>query len=370
MIPVVSSGSAVPAKSARMVLVFLYVSAAVAPCQDIDLPIMLPYDRELYEHWTDADGDCLDTRQEVLIAESQSPPKLDSTGCRVLEGLWFDPYTGQQVTDPSRLEIDHLIPLAEAHRSGAASWTPEERRRFANDLSRPDSLIAVMAASNRSKGDRDPAVWLPPNESYRCQYVRHWVIAKATWGLEMDPEEREAVRNVLWKCGGVRVRHPSGGQMGLEPESGRDHDDGARSEEPEESTPAGSDEQGEVTGFESRTGKPIQTADTGSPESDGGEAGSERTPELQRAYCEQLVREPCIDVNAANLGTLRCANGVGPVKAQAIIDYRTSNGLFQDLEDLDDVPGIGPATVTSIRLAGFCVRLEDVAEPPEPTGAP
>ena len=75
-------------------------------------------------------------------------------------------------------------------------------------------------------------------------------------------------------------------------------------------------------------------------------------------------------MNAASLGTLRCANGVGPVKAQAIINYRTSNGLFQDLEDLDDVPGMGPAKVTSIRLAGFCVRLEDVAEPSEPTGAP
>lgn len=370
MIPVVSSGSRIPAKSARRVLVFLYVSAAVAPCQDVDLRIVRHYDRGLYEHWTDADGDCLDTRQEVLIAESQSPPKLDSTGCRVLEGRWFDPYTGQQVTDPSRLEIDHLIPLAEVHRSGADSWTPEERRRFANDLAHPDSVIAVMAAANRSKGDRDPALWLPPNESYRCQYVRHWVIAKATCGLRMDPAEREAVRRVLWKCAGVGVRHPSGGQLELEPESGRDHDDGARGAEPEESTAAGSDAQDEVSGFESRTGKPIQTAAGVSPESYGVEAGPKGTPESQRAYCEQLLREPCIDVNAASLGTLRCANGLGPIKAQAIIDYRTSDGLFQDLEDLDDVPGIGPATVTSIRLAGFCVRLEDVAEPPEPTGAP
>ena len=349
-------------------LALLYVSAAVAPCQDVDQSTMLPYDRELYEHWTDADGDCLDTRQEVLIAESQSPPKLDSTGCRVLEGLWFDPYTGQHVTDPSRLDIDHLIPLAEAHRSGARSWTPEERRLFANDLLHPDALIAVTAASNRSKGDRDPALWLPPNESYRCQYVRQWVIAKVTWGLEMDPVEREAVRDVLWNCGVARVRHLSDRQSGLEPDLGRDREDGAPAVEPEQSMAARSDAQGEVTGFEARTTKPIETTSGGSPESDAVHAGPKDAPESQDAYCKQLVREPCVDVNAASLETLRCAKGLGLVKAQAIIDYRTSNGSFQDLGDLDDVPGIGPATVDSIRLSGYCIRAEEVGESSEPRG--
>lgn len=350
-------------------LALLCISAAVAPCQEVDQSILLPYDRELYEHWTDADGDCLDTRQEVLIAESQSPPKLDSTGCRVLEGLWFDPYTGQQVTDPSRLDIDHLIPLAEAHRSGAGSWTPEERRHFANDLSHPDALIAVTAAANRSKGDRDPALWLPPNESYRCQYVRQWVIAKVTWGLTMDLDEKQAVRDILWNCGVAPARNLYDRRSGLVPDSGRDRDGSVSAVGPEQSIAARSDVLGEVSAFEARTTKPIETTSGGSLESDGLEAGPEGAPESQGAYCEQLVREPCIDVNAASLETLRCAEGLGRVKAQAIIDYRTSNGSFQDLGDLDNVPGIGRATVDSIRLSGYCIRAEEVGESSEPAGA-
>ncbi len=80
----------------------------------------VPYDRDLYGGWRDADGDCQDTRQEVLIAESLVPVALDSRGCRVVSGQWLDPYTGQTFTNPSDLDIDHFIPLAEAHRSGAA----------------------------------------------------------------------------------------------------------------------------------------------------------------------------------------------------------------------------------------------------------
>ena len=112
---------------------------------------IVPYDRSLYALWTDDDNDCQDTRQEVLIAESLRPVEFDEAGCRVVEGSWFDPYTALMVTNPSELDIDHLVPLAEAHRSGADAWDAELRQRFANDLSQVDGLIAVTSSVNRSK---------------------------------------------------------------------------------------------------------------------------------------------------------------------------------------------------------------------------
>ena len=171
----------------------------LAPVAPSPSPVV-PYDRDLYGGWIDADGDCQDTRQEVLIAESLIPARLDSRGCRVVSGEWLDPYTGQTFTDPSDLDIDHFIPLAEAHRSGASQWPPELRRQFANDLSFPGSLIAVSASANRSKGDRDPAGWLPPNQDFHCEYVSAWVIEKGYWGLTMDDGERNAVLSILGQC--------------------------------------------------------------------------------------------------------------------------------------------------------------------------
>jgi len=163
-------------------------------------PSGVPFDRDLYGGWIDADGDCQDTRQEVLIAESLIPVQFDSRGCNVVSGRWLDPYTGQTFTDPSDLDIDHFVPLAEAHRSGSSRWPPELRQQFANDLSFPGSLIAVSASANRSKGDRDPADWLPTDQAFQCDYVRAWVIAKGYWRLAMDNREINTVYYVLADC--------------------------------------------------------------------------------------------------------------------------------------------------------------------------
>ena len=142
------------------------------PARDGQSPSADAYNRKLYGGWIDQDGDCQNTRHEVLIAESTVPVTLDAKGCRVVSGRWQDPYTGRVFTDPRPLDIDHFIPLAEVHRSGGHAWTPAQRRQYANDLSHPDTLIAVSASANRSKRDRDPAHWLPPNGAYRCGYLK------------------------------------------------------------------------------------------------------------------------------------------------------------------------------------------------------
>ena len=149
------------------------------------------YDRDLYGGWIDEDGDCQNTRQEVLIAESTRSVTLDKDGCRVLAGQWEDPYTGRVLKDPSQVHIDHFIPLAEVHRSGGKSWTSEQRRRYTNDIADPNTLIAVAASANQSKGDKNPAHWLPPNQAYQCDYLKTWLELKRHWKLSLDPVERQ-----------------------------------------------------------------------------------------------------------------------------------------------------------------------------------
>lgn len=160
----------------------------------------VPYSRDLYRHWTDADRDGCDTRQEVLISESLTDGTVDSRCNIVGGGTWLSAYDDVTVTDPSALDIDHMIPLAEAHRSGASTWGETRREQFANDLDSPQSLIAVTASTNRSKGDRDPAEWKPPVTAYHCEYATAWVHVKSVWGLTVDPVEKTALKGMLATC--------------------------------------------------------------------------------------------------------------------------------------------------------------------------
>jgi hypothetical protein len=160
------------------------------------------YEREDWPHWLDRDGDCMDTRDEVLATESLELVRVASDGCNVASGLWRDAYTGETFRDPARLDVDHFVPLAEAHRSGGHAWSRERRAAFANDLEDSRSLIAVSASVNRSKSDQGPEEWLPPQRGYRCRYAADWVAVKVRWSLSMDERERVTVGNLLQACAG------------------------------------------------------------------------------------------------------------------------------------------------------------------------
>ncbi len=162
------------------------------------------YSRDLFRLWIDANGDGCDTRHEVLIDEAVKAPHVGS-GCSLTGGKWISPYDGVVVTNASGLDIDHLVPLAEAWDSGANRWTAARREAFANDLGVPWALFAVTASSNRSKGDQDPAEWLPPLKSDRCTYVVDWVAVKIRWGLSVDPTERRALLADAAGCGNTRI---------------------------------------------------------------------------------------------------------------------------------------------------------------------
>ena len=108
------------------------------------------YDRKAWKHWIDEDRDCQNARHEVLIAESISTVAFKTEkGCRVVSGSWDDPYSGRTITDASKIDIDHMVPLKEAHESGGHAWDVYRKRDYANDLSDPNTLIAVDRSLNR-----------------------------------------------------------------------------------------------------------------------------------------------------------------------------------------------------------------------------
>ena len=158
------------------------------------------YDRDLFKHWIDTDSDGCDTRKEVLLDEAVAAPSQGNR-CSLQNGTWISRYDGVTAQgDGGDFDVDHLVPLAEAWESGAYAWTSQRREDFANDLGYADSLIAVSAKSNRSKGARDPASWLPPETEQHCWYAASWVNVKTRWTLAIDQVEANTLHNILNGC--------------------------------------------------------------------------------------------------------------------------------------------------------------------------
>lgn len=161
------------------------------------------YQRSLYRHWIDVDGNCRDTRAEVLIRDSE-PNAVKYKGarqCEVSRGVWHDPYSGQTFREPRTLDVDHVVPLKNAHDSGAWQWTAERRRDYANYLRYERHLLAVKASENRKKGDKGPDRYLPPRREFHCEYARIWLKIKGDWQLEIPPSEQAAIDRTLAACG-------------------------------------------------------------------------------------------------------------------------------------------------------------------------
>ena len=166
------------------------------------VPFNLPsYDRDDWRHWVDDDGDCQNARHETLVAESRIAVTFtDEERCTVATGEWLDPYTGDFLTSARDLDVDHMVPLANAHRSGAWNWDAARRRAYANDLSYANHLIAVTSSVNRAKSDSGPEEWRPPDASYWCQYAIDWATIKADWGLSATPAEWDALVAMAATC--------------------------------------------------------------------------------------------------------------------------------------------------------------------------
>lgn len=190
--------------AALFVTALLIGGASASPDPLAGIRIEPEHDDDLYQRvqwmpggtWADADGDCQDGRQEDLIAQSTVKPTLTNDSCSVVSRWWVDRYTGEVATDPSTIEIDHLVALKEAHDSGGFAWLREGKQALAQDVT-GGNVWAVMTSTSRSKGDRDPGEWLPANKDRACWYVRRWIEVKRRWSLLMDQAEADAARRLL-----------------------------------------------------------------------------------------------------------------------------------------------------------------------------
>jgi hypothetical protein len=158
--------------------------------------------------WLDTDGNGCNQRDDVLLRDAVpgTARYAQQGGCDhdVLAGTWVDPYTGRTLAftdlkDPHQaqaIQIDHLVPLAEAWASGASRWDEDRRKEFANDLA---ELLAVDGPTNASKGDDDPAAWRP-RKAFQCTYAVRWINTKSRWRLAVDRPEKRALREMLDFC--------------------------------------------------------------------------------------------------------------------------------------------------------------------------
>lgn len=166
---------------------------------------MAGYSRQEFPHWAseaasygwaEPDGSC-DVRDAALIRDGEGV-EIDED-CSITAGTWPDPYTGRTLTDPSEVDIDHVVPLANAWRSGASSagWSTDDREAYAND---PKVLLSADDAANQTKGDKGPEAWKPPNRKYWCEYSRRWIWIKSDWQLTINPAEKMALNEMLATC--------------------------------------------------------------------------------------------------------------------------------------------------------------------------
>lgn len=263
------------------------------------------YNRDLFRHWIDADGDGCDTRREVLIAESVTPVTIGA-GCSLSGGTWLSPYDMVSATNASSFDVDHFVPLAEAWDSGAANWDSATRQAFANDLDYAMSLIAVTASSNRSKSDRDPAEWLPTNSAFHCEYAVAWVQVKSRWKLTIDTAEKEKLLNLANTCGGEALEFSP--------------------------SPAN------VSGGNASTSPTAAPAPPAAP----------AAPAQPSSNCQAGQ----VDINTASEEQLMTIIHIGPTRVQELISLRP----YSNIGGLDNISGIGDARMADIRAQGIaCV---------------
>jgi hypothetical protein len=155
------------------------------------------YSRKEWKHWTDHDRNCLDMRHEILKTRSLTPPSLNARGCKVLRGQWEDYYFPKNLSIASNVDIDHLVPLKNAHESGGYAWSKRQRETFAND---PRVLVITDLKYNRQKGSKGIDRWLPAQKSYACKYVKDWIRVKREYRLHLLEAEKQTITQISPEC--------------------------------------------------------------------------------------------------------------------------------------------------------------------------
>lgn len=160
---------------------------------------IIDYDRDaLFGDWIEQGGGC-DTRAVVLKEESYKQTQ-QTASCTVTKGYWLSAYNGRFYKSAygGRVQVDHVVPVANAWVAGASKWTHETRVRFYNDLTDHRALVAVDAGSNAAKSDSTPDEWLP--KFGLCRYVEYYAVTKYRWALTVTTREKGALVDLAQQC--------------------------------------------------------------------------------------------------------------------------------------------------------------------------
>ena len=182
----------------NLVILMLALSCAHQPnLQKNENSELKKYVRKDWHHWIDQDRNCLDTRGEILKKHSLVPVEFNKKGCKVLHGKWDDYYHTQIHTNAAQVDIDHVVPLKNAHLSGGANWSHRSKEEFAND---PENLVITNRAYNRKKGAKGIDQWLPVKIEYACKYIKKWVSVKNQYSLKILANEQLAIDQIRYDC--------------------------------------------------------------------------------------------------------------------------------------------------------------------------
>ncbi len=149
------------------------------------------YNRKEWKHWTDKDRNCLNTRHELLKSRSLTKVTYEKNRCKVKSGRWADYYYPEYHISASEVDIDHLIPLKNAHLNGGSRWSLKDKEKFAND---PENLVITKKSYNRKKGDKGIDAWLPVHKDYACKYIKDWKRLKTKYNLQFSQAETHTIK--------------------------------------------------------------------------------------------------------------------------------------------------------------------------------
>lgn len=154
--------------------------------------------------WADTDHNGCDTRNDILARDlTEVTFKPGTNNCVVATGTLADKYTGTTINfvrgqdTSSDIKIDHIVPLSDAWQKGAQQLSADQRKELANDSL---NLIAADGPTNSAKGDKDAATWLPPNKSFRCEYVERQTAVKTKYSLWVTQAEHDSIAGILKNC--------------------------------------------------------------------------------------------------------------------------------------------------------------------------
>lgn len=184
-------------KKLPLILVTICLVSCAQRTHQKSQPPSTSYHRNAWNHWTDADGDCLNTRSEILKQRSLISVTMNKKGCMVKKGRWQDYYYPEEHTLAAKVDIDHLVPLKHAHEVGGAQWSSEQKEKFAND---PQNLVITNRSYNRQKGAKGIDEWLPRHQQYACKYIKDWVRIKKKYSLRIRPSEMNTIDSLRGAC--------------------------------------------------------------------------------------------------------------------------------------------------------------------------